>query len=509
MKVASRLPTYLEFVALCGVRLTRGQRVLTSVAFDGVEPALLKGKDRDLARKLFGDIDTIPLEARSVFVAVIGARSGKSYVISALYSLWRALVADLSSLAPGERASALIIAPTMALARQTLRFALGAAESVPRLTRMIVSRGEDAFVIRRDDSAPVSIECAAASRGGAAGRGRTLVSAVLDEAAFFRDSAYIVNDTAIFTAVAPRVIDGGLTIVASTPWGEGGLLFDLFTANHGHPVTALAAHAPTTLMRDDAKTLALVAREYLRDHENAEREFGARFMLSGAGLFFEGPTLKASARQDLEVLTNAPDGARIGAGADLALIRDASAIAIVHRIGTDASPRFRVAEALELKPTKGTPLDLSRVMGEFANVAGRHRATEIMADHHLLPVANTMLPTGVRLVAMPAGQGGKLEAYGKVRDLFRAGLVDMPESMHAVREQLSQISSTPTSGGGVAIRSPRRAGTHGDLGAALVLAIYAAAVGTSWQPVDWDFIDACQSVVPPALSFGGDYKSIW
>jgi hypothetical protein len=508
VKAPLRHPTFVEFVQTrCGVRLHRGQRVLMMVAADGVEPGLLTGKDRAVARELFGDIDVIPTEARSVLVAVIGARSGKSY-ISALYSLWRALIADLTSLAPGERASALILAPTMALARQTLRFALGAAEHVPAIARMIVSRGEDAFVIRRDDGALVAIECAAASLGGAAGRGRTLVCAALDEAGFFRDAAYVYNAPAVFTAVAPRVIAGGLTIVASTPWGEGGLLFELFTANHGKPVTALAAHAPTTLMRDDARTLALVAREYLRDHENAEREFGARFMLSGAGLFFEGPTLKASAKP-LEVLTSAPAGVRVGAGADLALIRDASAIAIVHRYGTDAAPRFRIAEALELKPTKGTPLDLSRVMGEFASIAGRHHAAELMADHHLLPVANTMLPAGVRLVAMPAGQGGKLQVYGRVRDLFRAGLIDMPESMHAVREQLSQISSTPTSGGGVAIRSPRRAGTHGDLGAALVLAIYAAAVGTSWQPVDWDFIDQCEAVLPQPFSFGGPAGTVW
>jgi hypothetical protein len=89
---AARALPFVEFVSrVLRVQLTPAQRVLCLVAFDGVEPEQLDGADRELAVKLFGPVDTIPSMARDVLVAVCGARSGKSYVLAALYSLWRAL----------------------------------------------------------------------------------------------------------------------------------------------------------------------------------------------------------------------------------------------------------------------------------------------------------------------------------------------------------------------------------------------------------------------------------
>src|SRR5690606_22655097 len=106
---------------------------------------------------IFGDVDVVPLVARDVLFAVCGARAGKTYVLGALYSLWRALVADLSTLAAGELACALIVAPDLRLARQALRYALGACKSVPALAALIQSETTDGFVIKRPDGHLVSI----------------------------------------------------------------------------------------------------------------------------------------------------------------------------------------------------------------------------------------------------------------------------------------------------------------------------------------------------------------
>jgi hypothetical protein len=125
----------LPFVDFCErvlrVELTLGQRVLARVAFDGVEPAQLEGAERAKAAELLGPVEVVPPPARLVLAIVKGARIGGSYVFGGLHSLWRALTADLSTLAPGELAVALIVAPDLRLARQVLRYSLGAAESVP------------------------------------------------------------------------------------------------------------------------------------------------------------------------------------------------------------------------------------------------------------------------------------------------------------------------------------------------------------------------------------------
>ena len=42
-----------------GVKLTPGQKALASVAFDGVQPGALEGEARELARRIFGDIEEV------------------------------------------------------------------------------------------------------------------------------------------------------------------------------------------------------------------------------------------------------------------------------------------------------------------------------------------------------------------------------------------------------------------------------------------------------------------
>jgi hypothetical protein len=464
----------LPFVAFAqkvlSLALTDGQRVLCAVAFDGVEPADLEGEDRELARRIFGDVETIPPEARAVLVAVCGARGGKSRVLCGTYALWRALTADLSSLAPGELATALIVAPDLRLARQVLRYALGAARSAPAIAKLIESKTNDSFTLRRSDGHAVSIEALPATRGGSALRGRSLVCAAMDESAFFRDESAAVNDAEIFRAIAPRVLPGGLVVIASTPWAEAGLLWKEFTYNHGSPRTALSAHAPTLVLNPSQRNQEAVAREQERDPDNAEREFGAAFMGAGAGLFFDGTTIDAAVDDSLSprpALSSRADGA---IGGDLGLVRDASAFVAVHH---DPDGTLIVAEVLELKPSKGKPLKLSEVCASASELAKRHGRKHIRTDHHLIEAAREHMKS-VGLLAAPGGQTGKVDCYARAKDLLAQGRVRIPGQYRRIAQQLREIVSKPTPGGGLTLQAPRRGGAHGDIVSALVLALWEA-----------------------------------
>lgn len=278
---------FTDFVSSLGVTLTDGQRAFCRVAFDGEEPAALDGDDREVAREIFGDVDTVPAIARRVIVLKKGARIGGSY-LSALRALHLALTVDLSRLAPGEIAFATFVAPDESLAEQTLRYALGAAQSTAELAEMVTNATTDeGFRLGR-----TALECHPAKRGGTGQRSRALVCCVMSEAAFFYDaSGYVVNDEEIYRAALPRILPGGQLIIESTPWAEAGLLYDLFTANWSAPKTALAADCPTLRMRDDEIMQQTVAAEYERDPENASREFGAEFMSAGTELFFDTTAL--------------------------------------------------------------------------------------------------------------------------------------------------------------------------------------------------------------------------
>ncbi len=479
MTATVRAITFVNFVqGVLRVTLTPAQRVLCLVAFDGVEPVELEGADRELASVLFGPVDVFPQGSRGVVLAVKGARIGGSYILAGLYSLWRALTANLATLAPGEQATALVVAPVTPLARQVLRYALGAARSVPAIARLIGSETSDSCVIRRTDGKPVAIEVLPASRGGFALRGRSLVSAVLSEASFFRDESAVINDSDVFRALAPRVMTGGLIVIESTPWAEQGLVHDLFRANWGSPATCVAAHAPTLLMRPDSNTAALVARERERDPENARREFDAEFMSGGTSLYF-GPELPAAIDRTLGVQTTPRPEATVTIGGDIGLVADASAFVAVHKVGDT----ILLAELLELRPKKGQPLRLSEVIRQGCEFAARHGEKTINVDHHVLEPAREHLPKGFKLDPIAGGAEAKAERFRLLKEALRNGNVAIPGPLSRIALQLADVVGKPTPGGLISITIPRRNGMHGDAAAAFIVAVACATESTYRSPL--------------------------
>jgi hypothetical protein len=272
--------TYTRLCEQLGFRLTRGQLVHDLVAYDGLEPGDLPAEQRELARRIFGAVDTIPASARSVSVQVKGRDVGGTRR-GATRLLHLALTLRLDRVGRGELAYCFFGGPKLRHARIGLRFALDAARKAGIATE---NETADGFTLIRADKRRVRLECFAASRGGDNTRGVSIVAAHLIEAAFYLDEQTgVVNDEAIFAAIVPRLLPGGQIIIESSPWSaEFGLLASEFQKNHGCPTTALAGFCPTLLMRDDPETAATVARERLRDPENARREFDAEFVTDAA-----------------------------------------------------------------------------------------------------------------------------------------------------------------------------------------------------------------------------------
>lgn len=471
----------LGFVAFCervlGFRFTPGQRVLARVG-DGEHPGDLRGDERELARRMFGDVERVPDRARAVLTLAKGRGMGASRLCG-MKAVHSALTMPLDALSPGEAAHVFLCAPKLRLARVTLRFALSAARAAG-LT--LASETADQLEIARHDGRTVVLSAIPASRGGDAVRAVPVAFAALDEACFFFDEQTgVANDAALFNAITPRLLPGGQVWLLSSPWAESGLLWSEYTRNWAAPRTCLAAHCPTLLMRNDATTRAMVERETERDPANAEREFGARFLPSGSSSFFDRPSVSACVDRELAPATSAPAGARVALGLDIGLQRDCSAAVVLHafdppaREGDDGGKRacvLRVAEVLELRPRKGAPLSLADVAGQFAALAERHGALDALSDNVQLSELQRLLGERLNVTAAKDGQHPKVERYAALREAMRTGRLKIPGALaSALGEQLSLVISHPTAAGGMAIKSPRRAGSHGDLVSALVLAV--------------------------------------
>lgn len=489
-------PTFVQFVSHLGVKLSPAQRVLVLVAFDGVEPEDLTGTDRSLARILFGDVDVVDVHARGVFVAACGARSGKTYILAGLYTLWRSLVADLSTLAPGESAWGLVMAPDLRLARQPIAFVAGALHSSRQLEAMIHRESADSIVVCRPDNRHVTIEALPATYGGGAVRGRSLVSAVLDECAFFRDQNYAINDEDIYRAVAPRLLPGGMVVLDSTTWAEAGLFYEMFRDNHGCPQTALAAHAPTLTMLDTERNREAVAREEARDPENARREFGAVFGVGSKGFFPRDAVERAT-----DVGRTGPlpwiEGRKYWIGFDASDKRDRCACAAVSSEWAPADSdgnrtrRLTIIHAVESWKPVDTADSMRRVRAFCDRFATRHVFLDQYGGSYIRELL--LKDAGVRstLVLLTGGDGPpaegndqaraewsaknplrmpKLSAYRAYRDGLISGDVRLPD-VPELRHEHAQISIKRTSGGDERIVTPRNKSGHGDSVSAIVLAV--------------------------------------
>jgi hypothetical protein len=467
--------TFLDFVSRLGVALTRAQRVLALIAFDGLEPRDLVGDDREMARALIGDVDKIPALARAVLVAVCGARSGKSY-LSALRLLHLAVTVDLQVLAPGEVAAGLVVAPDVRLSRQTLRYVSGACEH-PSLARMVVAESADSVTVERPDGKRVAIEALPASRGGSAVRGRSLVGAVLDESAFFLDAelGHVVNDVEVYRAVMPRIVRGGQTLVVSTPWTRSGLLWELFQANARGHATAIAVTAPTLLMRDfDPAVVAVVQREHARDPANAAREYEASFVDSSASLL-SSADVEACVEAGVASRPPRPDvlaASGYAVTVDVGLRNDSTVVMAGHvesrsREGAPVVRVLVVDACVILKPEPLRRVTIDQVEDAVAGVCGRYRVSAVHADIHLHDaLAPRLQVRGIayrELSMSPGAQETRAKTLAAMFSALAVRLVDEP----TLASQLRELRVTRHAGGRVSVGA--QGSKHDDAADALLL----------------------------------------
>ena len=460
-----------SFTAFCrklGVVLEPGQEALARVAFDGVEPCDLDLHERPLARRIFGDIETVPSSARGVFAAVCGRASGKTK-LSSLRLLHLAVTVPLTLLGKGQVALVPIVAPKLKLATECLSMVKGEVQAHSFLSTMLVNPdSSESVVLQRPDGKRVSIEPIAATAGGGAVRGRNIPAALLEECAFFRDDNYKVNDNEIFSAIVPRVLPGGQVLLVSSPWVRSGLLYTLHRENFGRPSTTLVAHAPTLVMRSDPLVHEMAERERKRDADNFKTEFDAEFQDVSVSQFFDETTIERCVSDDAQPHAQAPRGATIVHGGDFGFVHDSSTLVTVHWHNGIAT----VAEVVEVRPEHGAPLRPSAVCAAFARVMQRQGGDTLIADsHYRESVREHLEAEGLYLATAPEGQAGKASTYVRARALMREGRVRLPRHARLL-QQLREVVARPTSGGGLSVGSPRGPGGHGDLVSALVLALW-------------------------------------
>lgn len=462
------VPSFSYFCAyVLRLTLTRAQRVLVLVVFDGVDPCDLPAELREVARVLFGDVERVPAAARRTIVLRLGRRSFKS-LISAAYGLYRMVTGNLALATVGMPPAVIVIAPRSDLADTVFTMGKQLVDGTPDLRRMLVGKPTaDEFILRRpQDGREVSFRCVARSIGGATARGYWILCAILDEAEFIapNDVALKMRDVDIIDAIRPTLLPGSPVMLVSTPWPAPSATSQYFEENWGAPKVALCAIAPTLLMRygspgyKELEEIVLAARA--EKPHMALREFDC--IQSDVDLsFFSGETIDAACRSVVSVT-----GRMATAALDTGFRHDPCALVVVERQGG----KLCVTMTHMVMPKPGAPLVPGIVLPDLVSRARSAGCTDVYADGHYIETAREhAVKAGLTLSRGPTGPAQLEAARVYLRDLFRNGVIEMPTDKVLVA-QLKSIMAKPKSGGGLTFVLPHIAGAHADLFSALVAA---------------------------------------
>jgi hypothetical protein len=144
---------------------------------------------------------------------------------------------------------------------------------VPALARLVARDGDEEIELTNG----IAIEIATASFRSI--RGFTVIAALLDEIAFWRNEESANPDQEILDAIRPAMatVPGAMLLAASSPYARRGVLWGAFRRYHGHDdAPVLVWRAPTRTMNPTVPQ-SIIDEATERDPASAAAEYGAEF----------------------------------------------------------------------------------------------------------------------------------------------------------------------------------------------------------------------------------------
>jgi hypothetical protein len=233
----------------------------------------LTADERELFIELTGR-EHEPLQRVDLFAGVVGRRGGKTRAIATASTFIAGLCDHSESLAPGEKGVLLCIALDQRVAKIILDYAQALFEGSPILRQLIVNRTVDTLELRNG----ISLEVRPASFRKL--RGPTYVAVIADELAYwYTESNYANPDIEVLNAVEPGLATtGGPLLLASSPYGKSGVLWNTYRKHYGPQGDALTlvAHGSSRTFNPTLPQ-RVVDRALEKDRPRASAEYLAQF----------------------------------------------------------------------------------------------------------------------------------------------------------------------------------------------------------------------------------------
>jgi hypothetical protein len=356
--------------------------------------------------------------------AILGRRSGKSRIAAAI-AVYLALFVK-HRLARGQKGAVLVLAATLDQAKVVFGYVQGFLEASPALSKEVagIKRTEIAF---RN-----GIVIAVHSNSFRTVRGRTLLAAIFDEVAFWRDETSALPDLEAYRAILPSLATtNGMLIGISTPYRKLGLLHQKHREHFGQDGERVLVVQGSTSVFNPSIADEEVTAQRNADPTAAASEWDAEFR-TDISSYLDDASVEAAieygrplevpfaGRQTFYQAFCDPSG---GTG------NDSYTVAIGHKEnGNDG--RYVIDLVRGTQP--GQPKDPQVVTQEYAALLAEYRVREVTGDYYSAGwVENAWAKCGVRYIKSALS---KSDIYLEVIPLFTRGLVRIPEHMKLIRE---------------------------------------------------------------------------
>ncbi|WP_020092299.1 hypothetical protein [Methylobacterium sp. 285MFTsu5.1] len=312
---------------------------------------------------------TIPAAPYSEAWLVCGRRGGKSFVM-ALVAVYLATFREYRQhLAPGERATILILAADRRQARVIFRYVRALLTEVPVLQKMIERETADEFDLKNR----VTVEVGTSSYRAV--RGRTLAAALADEISFWPTDDAAEPDYAILDALRPAMatIPGAVLLCASSPYARRGALYDAHKRHYGKDGSSVLVWQAATRTMNPTIPQKLIDEALERDLPSASAEYLAQFR-SDVESFVSREVVEAAI--PMGVVEKAPiTGITYSAFCDPSGgASDSMTMAIGHREGE----RLILDAVRERK----APFSPESVVSEFSDLLKRYGIRKVVGDRY-------------------------------------------------------------------------------------------------------------------------------
>jgi hypothetical protein len=375
--------------------------------------------------------------------AVCGRWSGKDSIASAIACVtalrdWR------KHLRPGERASVVCLACDRDQARIVHGYIRGYFETIELLRPLLVRMSDELLELAN------GVDIVVSTNSYRSVRGRTVVCAILDECAFYRDERSATPDSELYAALVPALVrvPGTMLIGISTPYRRSGLLYNQTQRHYGKNGDVLVVRGATPLFNPLAPQ-RIIDEALREDREKAGSEWLALWR-SDLADFLDRELVDAAI--DPGVIVRPPGQRTYFAFCDPSGGRgDSFACAIVHIEGD------RIV--LDLLYERLAPFDPADVVRELAEILRGYAIATVTGDRYAAEwVVSGFAKVGIRY---QQSERDRSALYLDALPLFTSGRVRLLDDARLVH-QLTTLERRVTPFGRDRVGHPERSGMHDD-----------------------------------------------